>query len=214
MLLENLPPIEFFCLSSDHLQHALSQSCLLKRSKRKTVPYHYSSHCMHLINQRGTLFRKLRKSWSFSDSLMLKDVLKSLEESIELDKLILVENFNLQNPTEYVRLINTLRNTTLFPPIMYSGNQSLVDDLSKAEALNNYFSSVFNPKRPVSMDQSQNCDIFLDDFDFSVTDIELLLNDCDDSLATGPDNIPSFVLKSCSRVFSSSCLCSLPKDYK
>ena len=83
---------------------------------------------------------------------------------------------------------------------MYSGNQYLVDDLSEAEALNNYFSSVFNPKRPVSIDQSPNCDIFLDDFDFSVTDIELLLNDCDDSLATGPDNIPSFVLKSSSRV--------------
>ena len=77
-----------------------------------------------------------------------------------------------------------------------------MDGLSKAEALNNYCSSVFNPKRPVSIDQSQNCDIFLDDFSFSVTDIELLLNDCDDSLATGPDNIPSFVLKSWSRVLA------------
>ena len=87
---------------------------------------------------------------------------------------------------------------------MYSGNQSLVDDLSKAEALNKYFSSVFNPKRPVSINQYRSYDIFLDDFDFSVTDIELLLNDCDDSLATGPDNIPSFVLKSCSRVLASA----------
>ena len=66
---------------------------------------------------------------------------------------------------------------------MYYGNQSLVDDLSKAEALNNYFSSVFNPKRPVSFEQSTNRDIFLDDFDFSFTDIDRFLNDCDDSLA-------------------------------
>ena len=155
---------------------------------------------MHLINRRSTLLRKLRKSWLFSASLMLKDVLKSLEESIELDKLILVvENFNLQNPKECFRLKNTLRKTTVFPIVVYFGNQSLVDDLSKAEALNNYFISIFNPKRPVSIDQSPNFDIFLDDFDCSVTDIELLLNDRDDSLATGPANIPSFVLKSCSR---------------
>ena len=202
MLSENLPPIEFFTLWYDQLQHALSLSCLLKRSKRSTTPYYYSSHSIHLINKKGTLLRKLRKSWSLSDSLMLKDVLKSLEESIELDKLILVENFNLQNPKDGFKLINTLKNSTVYPPVMYFGNQSLVDDLSKAEALNNYFSSVFNPKRPATIEQSPNCDIFLDDFDFWVNDIEILLSDCDDSLAAGPDNIPSFVLKSCSRVLA------------
>ena len=156
MLSENVPPIEFFSLWYDHLQHALSQSCLLKRSKLTTVPCYYSSHSMHLINQRGSLFRKLRKSWPFSASLMLIDVLMSLEESIEMDKLILVENFILQNPKECFRLINTLRNTTVIPSVMYSGNQSLGDDLSKATALSNCFSSVFNPKRPVSIDQSPN----------------------------------------------------------
>ena len=82
---------------------------------------------------------------------------------------------------------------------MYYGNQSLVDDLSKTEALNNYVVSVFNPKRPVSFEQSPNRYIFLDDFDFSLTEIELLVNDCDDFLATVLDNIPSFVLKSWSR---------------
>ena len=91
-LSENLPPSEFFGPWYDHLQHALSQSCLLKRSKRTTVPYYYSSH----------------SNWSFPTSLMLKDKLKSLEESIELYKLILVKNFNLQNPKECFRLINTL----------------------------------------------------------------------------------------------------------
>ena len=83
---------------------------------------------------------------------------------------------------------------------MYYGNQSLVVGLSKAEALNIYFSSNFNPKQPVSFEQSPNRDIFLEDFDFLVTGIELFLIDCDDSLAKGPDNIPSFVLKSCSRI--------------
>ena len=52
----------------------------------------------------------------------------------------------------------------------------------------------------MSIDQPPNCDIVLDDFDFSVTEIELHLNDCDDSLATGSDKTPSFVLKSCSHV--------------
>ena len=86
MISENLQPIEFFGVWYDHFQHALSQSCLLERLKRTTVPYYFSSHSVHLINQRGTLHRKLRTCWSFSASLMLKDVLKSLEESIQLDK--------------------------------------------------------------------------------------------------------------------------------
>ena len=77
-----------------------------------------------------------------------------------------------------------------------------MDDLSEAEALNIYFSSFSNPKRPVSLEKSPNCDNFLDDFDILVTDFELLLNDCDDSLATVPETIPSFVLKSCSHVLA------------
>ena len=142
---------------------------------------------------------------------MLKDVLKSLEESIELTKIIPVENFNLQNPKECFRLINTLKNFTVISPVMYSVNQFLVDDLCKAEALNNYFGSVSNPKRPVSFEQPPNCDIFLDDFDFLVADIEFLLNDCDASLATVPDKIPSFVLKSFSRVLAQADYALFPK---
>ena len=75
------------------------------------------------------------------------------------------------------------------------------------------FGSYFTPKRLVLIEQSPKCDIFFDDFDFSVTDIELSLNDCDDSLATGPDNIAYFVLKSFSSVLAPA-VCVLLQSVK
>ena len=54
----------------------------------------------------------------------------------------------------------------------------------KVEALNTHFGSVSNPKVNSEIVQSESCKILLDDFDFTVSDVELLRNR-DDSSSTG-----------------------------
>ena len=170
--------------------------------KRSTAPYFYSSHSIHLINRKDTLIRQLHKNWFLSGSLKLKEIINSLDESIELDKLLLVEKFNLKNPKDCFRLISTLRNSKTYPPVMFFGDKSLTSDSCKADALNTYFGSVFNPKINFKILRPDSCKILLDDFDFTVNDVELLLRKCDDSLSSGPDNIPSFVLRQCSTILA------------
>ena len=121
-----------------------------------------------------------------------------------MDKLILVENFNLQNSKECFRLINLLKNSTVFPPVKYYGNQSLVDDYSKAEALNNFFiqvSTLNDLYRSINLLIASSSLMVLI---FRSRILNFFRYDSDNSLATGSDNVPSFVLKSCSRVLASA----------
>ena len=118
MLTTNNLQDSFYTLWYEQISYALTHSILRKRLKRSTAPYFYSSHSIHLINRKDTLIRQLRKNWSLSGSLKLKEIINSLDESIELDKLLLVEKFNLKNLKDCFRLISTLRNTKTYPPVM------------------------------------------------------------------------------------------------
>ena len=140
-------------------------------------------------------------------------MVKSLKESIGLDELLLVETLNLPNPNEYYRLITTLRNITVRPPLFFPETiPLLVIDLTLKLRMFN-FGSVSNHKRRVPVKKSPNFDLFFDYFDFWVTDGELLLFDCNDSVTTGPDKSSSFV-KKVAQVLSHHCSRSLPDNYK
>ena len=78
-----------------HLQESLSHCVKMKRAKRRNAPILVSSHTMHLRNQRETNLRKLTKNWTLLLSLKQGVLKKFLNESIELDKQIFNEKFNL-----------------------------------------------------------------------------------------------------------------------
>ena len=79
-------------------------------------------------------------------------------------------------------------------------SHACTDDKSKAEALNNYFKSVFTKEDIESLpnlaDPSSE-DLFpnISDITFSVEGICQLLSNFDTNKASGPDEIPSFILK-------------------
>ena len=63
--------------------------------------------------------------------------------------------------------------------------------------------SVFNEKEDHQFSETfDNPSIKLDDFQLSVSNVEDLLRKCPDSSACGADNIPSFVLSSCSDILA------------
>ena len=121
--------------------------------------------------------------------------MNSLNEFIEIEKLMLAEKFDLNNPRDWFRITSTFRNSITYSPVMFFGNKQLSSDVCKAEILSNYYSSVVHPKVNFDVVQPESCKTVLDDFDITVSDLEFLLRKCDDSLSTGPDNIPSFFLE-------------------
>jgi len=80
-------------------------------------------------------------------------------------------------------------------------NHVYTDSNAKAEALNNYFQSVFTKEDQTnipSLDSNTEDSIpDIPDIAFSVEGICQLLSELDTNKASGPDEIPPFVLKHC-----------------
>ena len=90
------------------LNSSFKSAIKLKRSKRKVLPIFYSSHTVHLINQKETTLRKLKKENSYLQAIKLKDITRYLSESIELDKEVFINQFNLSSTSECFKLLKTL----------------------------------------------------------------------------------------------------------
>ena len=84
-------PEHWYC----NLQESFNQYVKTKRAKRRNAPIDFSSHTMHILNQKETNLRKLTKIWTLLLSIKQRELKKSLSESIELDKQVFIGKFNL-----------------------------------------------------------------------------------------------------------------------
>ena len=91
-----------------YLRESFSQCVKMKRAKRRNAPIFFSWHTMLLQNQKETNLRKLTKNWTLLLSLKQRELNKSLNESIALEKQIFIEKFNLSCSSHCFRLLRTL----------------------------------------------------------------------------------------------------------
>ena len=160
----------------------------MKRAKQRNAPIFFSSHAMHLLNPKETNLRMLSKNWTLSLSPKQRELNKSLNESIELDKQISIEKFDLSCSSHCLKMLRTLGfSMSLHFFISYSG----VSLSSRAEIANG-FKTFFRFLPELS----------IDNVTVSETEIRTLLLRSDDSCSVGTDNIPSFVLRECATILS------------
>ena len=137
--------------------HYLDQwySCLIgcfnsavkfKRSKRINLPLFYSSHTVRLINQKETTLRRFSREGSVLQAIKLSELLKELSESIELNKQLLINQFNLSLTTPCFKLLRSLGFSTNLPTTMFHNGATFNREFEIASEFNNYFASVFNDK--------------------------------------------------------------------
>ena len=102
-----------------YLITSLTQGLTAKRMKRLKAPIYFSSHTMHVMNMKETNQRKLAKSWSVLLSLKQIELNKSLPESIELDKILFSDQFNLSSSKQCFKVLRTLGLNSNFPSVMF-----------------------------------------------------------------------------------------------
>ena len=76
----------------------------------------------------------------------MKDALltKELSDSIELDKLLVTENFDLQFSNQYFKLLRWQGFNSTTPFVMYYNKLQLHSDLDKGNAFNVFFTACGN----------------------------------------------------------------------
>ena len=121
------------------------------------------------------------------------------------------ENFwkNVQNPSSWTKncsvtssislqLSTLLRSpgfSTNLPTTMFHNGATFNKEFEIASELNNYFAFVFNDKviSPLPDNTSSSSNVCLNDLDWSLENITVLMKQCQDSKNTGADLVPSFV---------------------
>ena len=146
----------------------------------------------------------MSRFWSFQLALKQREIDLSLSQSIELDKLVFLDSFNLSSSTECFRMLRKLGFCNHIPSVMYYNDQKYCTDSDIANAFNKYFSSVFSSKVDfVAASEIETVpSIFIDDLQVSLIEVETLLLKCVDSNSMGPDRVPSCVLQKASNILA------------
>ena len=160
-----------------YLQESFSQCVKMKRAQRRNAPKFFSSKTMHLLNQKEANFRKLTKHCTLLLSLKQRELNKSLNESIELEKQIFIEELNLSCSSHCFRLLRTLGFSKSLPSVMSYSGVSLSSSSEIANGFNTFFGSVFSASIKYDVPASYEFlpELCIDNVTFSETEIRTLL---------------------------------------
>ena len=123
-----------------------------------------------------------------------------ISDSTELDKELFINQFDLSSTRQCYKLLRSFGFNSSIPPVMFHGNETFFTDSEKALGFNKFFALVFQDKSSHTVpDQLKEPCIKLMNIDFSLSDVLLLLESCDDSSAAGADELPSFLLHQCAK---------------
>ena len=187
--------------------YALMSPISLKRKQRRELPYYYSSHSVHLLNQQSTITRRLQRQWTLRDALDLKRVKLDVTRSIELDETLLLSE--LGPTSNCLRLLRSIKNKPT-PSCMKWHDKVAFADSDKAEFFNSYFASVYSDIGSIDAVHSEPSNgssgstILLQDVLLSVDRVDKLLCKINDSSTYSFGLVPPFVLQSQSSNISTS----------
>ena len=181
----------------------MSNSKFIPMASHSTrYPHWFNGNIRHQLNIARSLRKKVKKQPSVFNSSMLERLEANLQRDIlsaknqfESD---LVHKSGFDNNSRLFQYIKKSLKEQSLPDILYLGPLSEGSDLGKASLFNQYFHSVFSTSRPtpdpstLPPPASIMCDL-----EISIQDVFVGLSSLNVGKASGIDNIPPIVIKSC-----------------
>lgn len=171
-------------------------SAKLKKRKKPWVTY----SILKLIKKRRRVFKKYKKMKGKVHYKKLQELTREYkEESVNAKQHFfkrLNENMST-NPKPFWQYLKGCGSDPVGINELIFDGRTLSNDTDKATCLNNYFQSVFLPKSALSSPLPSSSVPLMEPLVISVSGIEALLRNLDDSKAIGPDGVSPRVLKQC-----------------
>ena len=131
-------------------------------------------------------------------SLKQLELSRAVSESIDLDKEVFINQFNLHDTRNCFKLLRSFGFSSLIPTALRNEKSVLYTDLEKAEGFNSYFGSVYRESPITALPSTVGAkNALLDNVNISVLSIEKYLASCADSTLMGNDLFPSFIARDC-----------------
>ena len=167
-------------------------------SKRRNLPW-LSKDIISAMRRRNTLFRLAKRSNSSSLRKKYRDMRNRITAQMRRAKKIYFRNLRNGGNKAFWKAMKYLNksNRTTIPSLVYEGKK-LTTDEDKATALNQFFSTCFNPSHPpLSPQDTLHTNIADCPPELYCTEDELLemLLKLDATKASGPDGISNRMLK-------------------
>lgn len=208
------------------LTNCFVPSAMLTSKRARDKPW-VSRQLRSLIQKKRRAFLKYRSTQLAAHLAKLSELTAHVKTSIHTAKQQYFQAFEERvknNPKEFWRYVRSNAKSDISVPPLNHDDSVVQSDTDKAQLLNSFFYSVFNP--PAQRDVSFDAPFVTNEMPpitLQVEGIRKLLNELDVSKATGPDNISPCILRSCSGVvclyfyvlFEKSLdTSSLPSDWK
>ena len=191
-------------------------------------PKWFNSSIRHRIKCLNTLRRKCNKHPTATIRTKIEESEKSLQAEISKAKIDyeanLVSSCANNSNNKIYQYIKYITKTSSIPQTLFHNSSPISSDLSKADAFNKYFHSVFTQDlRCHCVFNYPSASDSLSEVTILDTDVYNVLANLDTSKATGPDEIPPIVLSTCASALCKPlhylfCLCLdsgyLPSEWK
>ena len=151
------------------------------------------------MQREGEIAQKFKRSNNLSDGLKFAASRKEFKKLIERkmrDNLCNEQDPNLISK-KFWSHVKSSSKTYRIPEVLHHGSNISNETKVKANMFNKFFFDQFSDSSTynVNVDFTRDNDF---DIDFSATRVHGLLNNIDVNKASGPDDIPGIVLKTCS----------------
>ena len=216
--LQNASLVDLVCINCDDINVAWSKwkaafltaadSFIPKTSlKRSFTPSYITKDLLHAINMKESLRRKAKAKNSpqlWEKFCKTQQHVKCWINAKKREYLSGLSQSLYNNSKSFWRFF---KSKSAIPDVIKIGGLSLFSSEEKADAFNTYFASVFTSDSNYSLpliSPSQSSSNFLDSITVSEFEVQSLLSSLSPSKATGPDGIPAYILKRCSKVIAPS----------
>jgi len=158
----------------------------------------HHTNCLRALkrnfNQHPTLYNKLKYE---NSSNLLQDKISSAKANYESN---LIFTFTTTNNSKVYKYIRSLTKSHSTPPTLHCNLTTANSDLEKANALNDYFYSIFSSASTNHHLPPSDTPTALSNISITEEDVYSVLINLDTSKAMGPDGIPPAVLSKCAPV--------------
>ena len=136
-------------------------------------------------------------------SLKQLELSRAVTKSIDLDKDVFINQFNLHHTRNCFKLLRSFGFSSLIPTALRNEKSVPYTDLEKLEGFNTYFGSVYRESPITALPSTVEEEIALfDNVYISVLSIEKYLASCADCALMGNDLFPTFIAQDCFSQFA------------
>ena len=155
-----------------------------------------------MLKKKDDVRKKLKRKCSSSTKAKFIELRRSAKEMLMRKKKEHAEKLKAsisENPKRFWSYIKSATSDRPSPNFLRDGHKLVTDSRDRANILNKFFSSVFNPASTASLPPSARSPSgigeVLDSIELIVSEVREVLLSLDPKKACGPDNIPGSLLK-------------------